>query len=103
MPSTDRLLWLLQIVLLLSVPLLWLAIFTVPYPITSGDDCGNWVYSYPEGVDVLVRPEHCPEPESTDPISPLNVVLLGIGSLWTLALGAIIFCLRRIGRAMGAR
>lgn len=100
MPSTDRWLWLLQMALFLALPI-YVLLGVMGFGMTADPvDCGTWHFTDPSGYEYRLRAESCPGTETN--ASGFFLVLI----LWWLAfsaLGAIIFCLRRIGRSLGAR
>lgn len=104
MPSTDRLLWLLQMALFLAVPVIMVAQGAAS--MLGGDvpGCGGWIFTDAAGQEHLLRPDDTGQDWCRGGnISLLSTILnLLLNFLWYAGLGAVIFCLRRIGRAMGA-
>ncbi|MDO5640888.1 MAG: hypothetical protein Q4G26_00670 [Paracoccus sp. (in: a-proteobacteria)] len=100
MLSTDRWLWLLQMALFLAVPVTTIILVIGFYVSGQPESCGNWIYTDAQGAEYRVRQEECTLTERE-----LLRTIVGLMLEWLtfIALGTIIFCLRRIGRAMGAR
>lgn len=103
MPSTGCLLWLLQMALFLAVPVAF-AIELTETVMNGPMDCGGWIYTEPSGQTYTFKPDATARDWCAGgDYSVLSGMLsLMLSWLWSAGLGAIIFCLRRIGRTMGA-
>lgn len=105
MPSTDRLLWLLQVALFVAAVIYVFFAVLAAVAVWTLDaqqfppGCGRWIATDPFGPVMTLEPENC-EPSGLFSVLA-NLFFMLAEALPLAALGAIIFCLRRIGNVMG--
>ena len=97
--TTDRLLWLLQMLLFATAIMITVMLLAFPQQDTSSPETScEWVYTYPDGQEVTARRTECDESSFIT-----NLAYAYMNFLLFTGFGAIIFCLRRIATYLRER